>query len=113
MWQAHVGRPCQRNYHGAEFHRRMTHYGIATHGKRGHHTGYVDDTWPKWMARNEDLELAKYILPGADQTPKRRMLKFQCPDCGASFRCRRELNALCLDCNVPFELADGSDPGEE
>lgn len=104
MWQAHVGRPCERNYHGTEFHRRMSMYGIATQGKRGHHTGYLDDTWQNWMARNADLELDKYVLPGSEKPKTRHMLKHQCPICEVSFRSRRSLNALCMDCEVPFEI---------
>lgn len=115
LWQAHVGRPCQRNYHSAEFHARMALYGIETHGKRGHHRGYCEDVWAQWMARNSDLELDKYILPGADQTPRRQLTKFACPDCGFSFRTRREdAYVICMndDCNVPMEPANSSSDDE-
>lgn len=106
LWQAHVGRPCQRNYHGSEFHARMAMYGIHTEGKLGRHHGPIegDTTWSDWLERNRDLELDKYVLPGADQEPKRRLLKMQCPECGNSFRNRNPLNVLCLDCNIEFEL---------
>lgn len=117
LWQAHIGRPCLRNYHGADFHQRMAHYGILTKGKRGHHTGYDESgTWPAWMKRNEDLELDKYVLPGADQQPKRKLLKFACPECDFSFRTRRaDAYVVCMneDCGVPMELVGAHSSEDE
>jgi len=108
LWQAHVGRPIKRDYHGAEFHGRMAQYGIETEGKRGKHVRYIDVTWPNWMEMNADLELGRFVLPGKESRPKRKLLKHQCPDCGASYRNRVPLEALCLQCNVPFELVEPS-----
>lgn len=102
LWQMHVGRPTKRNYHTAEFHEMMFNlYGIKTSGKAGKHSGH-DERWDEWLEQNADLELDKFILPGADAKKPRQMIKHQCPDCQASFRCRKELNVLCLDCSVPF-----------
>lgn len=106
LWQAHVGRPIERNYHGHEFHVRMRQYGIETDGKSGEHVRYFDPTWPNWLVENEDLMLGKFILPGTAKPDPRRMIKHQCPDCGSSFRCRRKLEVLCLDCSVPFDTED-------
>lgn len=105
LWQQHVGRPCKRNYHSAEFHARMAEYGITTTGKRG---TFVEagGRWEAWMVENEDLKLASFILPGTDQKPKRNMPKQSCPECGQGFRTRRELNVICGDCMVPMELED-------
>jgi SprT-like family len=104
LWQAHVGRPTKRNYHAIEFHEMMFNlYGIKTSGKAGKHYGH-DERWDEWMERNSDLELEEFILPGTDAKKPRAMIKHQCPDCGASFRCRRVLSVLCLDCSVPFEV---------
>ena len=104
LWQAHVGRPCVRNYHGAEFHAQMALYGIETHGRLGYHRGYIDSTWADFMATCDDLDLASYVLPGMDAKAPRKMLKLQCPECGNSVRNRREISILCGDCLVPFEL---------
>lgn len=112
LWQAHVGKPIKRNYHGHDFHVRMRQYGIETDGKRGDHVRYFDPTWPNWLVENEDLSLAKWVLPGSDRKKPRTMTKHMCPDCGASFRCRLTLRVLCLDCSVPFEV-DGEDDSEE
>lgn len=106
LWQAHVGRPCKRNYHGLEFHARMALYGIETRGRNGYHAGAVtgSDTWAKWMERNADLELGSYMLPGMDAKPGRQLHKHQCPKCRASFRSRRKLRVQCLTCNAPFAI---------
>ncbi len=106
LWQAHVGRPIKRDYHGAEFHQRMLEYGIETSGKKGKHVRYADVTWPNWMETNSDLELDRFLLPGKETRPKRRLLKHVCPDCGAAFRNRIELSVVCLHCNVPFEVQE-------
>lgn len=107
LWQAHIGEPMVRNYHGARFHQRMAEYGLETTGKLGQIVGYTDATWPNWMTTNEDLHLESYILPGKTERPKRILFKHVCPDCGASFRNRNELAVLCLTCSVPFEVVNG------
>lgn len=104
LWQAHVGRPCQRNYHGKEFHDRMLTYGIISDGKRGYHKGYEGDTWAQWMEENADLDLAAFLLPGMDAKPTRKLLKLQCPDCGNSVRNRNAISIICGDCHVPFDV---------
>jgi hypothetical protein len=107
LWQAHVGRPIKRDYHSAEFHQRMAEYGIETSGKKGRHIRYIDITWHNWMEENSDLELWRYSLPGKEsRQTKRKLLKHQCPDCGASFRNRNELAVLCLTCSIPFEVVN-------
>ena len=103
VWQVHVGRPCVRNFHGKEFHRRMRRYGIMTTGKGGRHTGYIDDTWEQWMMENSDLDFGA-VLPGADKKPLRQLVKHECPSCQATFRSRKELAATCTDCDLPFEI---------
>lgn len=111
LWQSHVGRPIKRNYHSAEFHQRMAEYGIETTGKLGTHVSYLDVTWPNWMVTNADLRLENYILPGKDESKRRMLFKHVCPDCGASFRNRNELEVLCLACNVPFDVVNGTEGG--
>lgn len=106
LWQSHIGAPMVRNYHGEQFHQRMADYGIETTGKLGTFSRYIDTTWPNWLVENADLELEKYILPGKDEKPKRKLFKHVCPDCSASFRNRNELAVLCLDCSVPFEVVN-------
>ena len=111
LWQHHIGKPMVRNYHGADFHQRMAEYGIETEGKAGTFMRYVDVTWPNWMEENADLKLEKYLLPGHEEKAttkhKRKLFKHVCPDCGASFRNRNELQVLCLICSVPFEVVNG------
>lgn len=107
LFENHIGQPCENEYHGEAFHARMSVYGIQTIGSRGRHVGYVDDRWQRFMETNADLELEKFILPGADRTPPRRQLKHECPGCGSSFRSRREDPfTSCLDCDVPFVVTD-------
>lgn len=106
MWQELVGRPIQRNYHSAEFHARMALYGIKTEGKRGNHVGYIGTTWGLWMDINQDLELHRFILPGADHEPGRQLVKHECPKCGANFRNRNILRVQCLECNLPYEVVE-------
>lgn len=102
LWQVHVGRPIKRNYHNAEFHARMALYGITTDGKLGKHTGYTA-RWPAWMEENADLELPRYVLPGVNQKPTRKLLKHMCA-CGNTFRCRKPLAVKCLECEEEFEV---------
>lgn len=108
LWQRTVGRPCQRNYHSAEFHRVMRErYGIKTDGKRGHHVGYEGDTWQQWLDENADLNLDKFVLPGADAKPQRQLIKWGCPSCDFTFRSRREdVYVVCMneECGVPMEV---------
>lgn len=108
-WQFAVGRLPERNYHNSEFHNRMGLMGILSSGKAGHHNGYLEgDVWRDWLGENGDLYLASFILPGEDED-KRRLLKWGCPDCGFSFRTRRDdVSVLCMmeECAIPMELVD-------
>lgn len=112
LWQYHIGRPMQRNYHNAEFHERMRLYGIETDGKAGRHVQYIDVTWPNWLVENEDLRLVEFLLPGPP-AERRSLLKHTCPECEATFRSRREINALCLDCHVEFEIETDDEEEDE
>jgi SprT-like family len=111
LWQGHVGRPIKRNYHSAEFHQKLAEFGIISQGKRGDHIRYEIE-WHNWLAENADLNLDKFKLPGMDEGKRRMLLKHICPDCGVNFRSRKELNVLCLDCSVPFEI-EGEGEDEE
>lgn len=108
MWQHHLGKMPERNYHNAEFHNRIGLMGIMTSGKRGHHEGYIEgDVWQEWLDQNDDLCLPQFYLPGEQDT--RQLLKWICYSCGFSFRSRREdVKAVCMmeDCETEFELAD-------
>lgn len=109
-WQHHVGRLPERNFHNAEFHARLGLMGIHSTGKTGRHIGYmeIEDTegvWEAWLRKNEDLQLAKFILPNEEQG--RQLLKYQCPACHFSFRSRREdVKVLCMmeECEAEMEL---------
>lgn len=35
-------------------------------------------------------------------TPKSSTRKYQCPKCGNSFRATKDINVLCIDCQIPF-----------
>lgn len=111
LWQDTIGRPMKRNFHNAEFHGRMAQYGITTDGKNGRHVQW-EIQWPNWLVENADLRLGDFQLPGPPED-RRSLLKFECPDCGATFRCRKAVNAMCLDCSVPFEQADPNGEDEE
>lgn len=105
LWQAHVGRPCNHNYHNDEFHRRMSTMGIRTEGRNGKHVGYTTGQWQAWIEENEDLRLGEFILPGMDPEPKTvKMFKHTCPGCKASFRGRKPLDVTCNKCNEIFQV---------
>jgi SprT-like family len=112
MWLGSEGRPTKRNYHSAEFHKKLREIGIVSEGKRGRHVR-LEIEWINWMVENEDLHLADFRLPGEEQKKRRILLKHKCPDCAVSFRSRRELNVMCLDCMVPFEVVNGEDEDEQ
>lgn len=38
--------------------------------------------------------------------PKCSTRKYQCPCCGNSFRATKDINVLCLDCNVQYEKVE-------
>lgn len=104
LWQWVIGRPCKNNYHGREFHEKMAEMGIISTGRNGYHADF-EERWLTWMTvDNHDLGLPHFILPGMDAEPTRKMKKLQCPECGNSFRNRRVINVLCMDCDAPFEL---------
>lgn len=113
LWQDHVKKLPERNYHNSEFHARLGLLGIISEGKRGKHRGYYEGedgslvgVWHHWLQENADLHLDQFVLPGADGT--RQLHKFQCPLCGFSFRTRREeVNVVCMmeECDVPMEPA--------
>lgn len=109
LFQDHVGRPSERNYHSEEFHARMAEYGIRTEGVTGRHVGYTSGRWQAWLVENEDLRLEQYKLPGMDRRASRKVQKWACPTCGVSVRSRRRLNLLCIDCDVKLEVSSGSD----
>lgn len=100
LWQDHVGSPLA---HDEAFEARLLSIGIRTAGPKAITIGF-EVSWESWLAENDDLNLKQFILPGSERKSKRRMLKHQCPDCGASFHCRRELNVMCMDCTVPYEV---------
>lgn len=49
----------------------------------------------------------KFGIPDGSPFPKKpsSTRKYICPACGSSFRATRNLNVLCMDCNVQYELA--------
>lgn len=62
------------------------------------------------LCRDSDLELGfntptsgnKTMIP---KTPRHSSVrKYQCPCCKASCRATKEINIVCGDCNIPFEL---------
>lgn len=94
MWEQHTGQPCTNNVHTDTFHERMwSIFGIRTTGADGRHTN-VDDRWSIWLTE-QDLALETWILPGADRKAPRRMWKHTCPNCGASFHARTEMDVAC------------------
>ena len=42
---------------------------------------------------------------GGRSTGKNRSIKYVCPKCGAIIRATKQVNVVCGDCNVPFEIA--------
>lgn len=106
VWQQHVGKLPERNYHNSEFHNRLGLMGIASSGKRGSHSGYIEGgVWADWISQNKDLQLEEFKLPGEDEN--RQLLKYQCPACHFSFRTRREdVRVICMtdECDTEMEL---------
>lgn len=103
MFENHVGTPCVDEHHGSLYHDRMRAYGIETIGDTGRHVGYFGTTWHDFLARNGDLNLSKFTLPGSEPKVRRQMHKHQCQVCDASFQSRRlEPFTVCLECEAPF-----------
>ena len=102
LWQRAVGRPCKRNYHGAEFHERMLRYGITTSGPKGMHKSH-SSLWLNWLDQNDDLYLDKFQLPGAEDRQRRQLIKHECPNCGNPVRSRKFLSLKCLDCGSNYQ----------
>ena len=44
-------------------------------------------------------------IKGGRQTSKNRSIKYVCPQYEAIIRATRQVNVVCGDCNVPFEIA--------
>ena len=44
-------------------------------------------------------------IKGGRSTSKNRSIKYVCPHCGAIIRATRQVNVVCGDCDVPFEIA--------
>lgn len=114
LWQVARGKAPERNYHNEEFHNRMGLLGILTSGKAGHHCGYVEGgQWQDWLDENDDLLLAKFILPGADPQPeprRRSLITWRCPSCGFNFRSRkRKVKVVCQMKACNLEMIRDSD----
>lgn len=54
---------------------------------------------------DEDDGETTTTIKGGRQTSKNRSIKYVCPKCGAIIRATRQVNVVCGDCNVPFEIA--------
>lgn len=54
---------------------------------------------------DEDGNETTSTIKGGRQTSKNRSIKYVCPQCGAIIRATRQVNVVCGDCNVPFEIA--------
>ena len=59
----------------------------------------------KGDGKNEDGEENTTTIKGGRQTSKNRSIKYVCPKCGAIIRATRQVNVVCGDCNVSFEIA--------
>jgi hypothetical protein len=117
LWESHCGYPQAENWHHDRFHERMMDMGIMTRGRHGRHVGYIEDVWEEWMLAQDDLRLMDFVLPGTDEPPKRRMIKYECPTCGFSFHTRRrDVNVVCVHPDgEPWRpraamVADGTSP---
>jgi len=54
---------------------------------------------------DEGGEETTTTIRGGRQTSKNRSIKYVCPICGAIIRATKQVNVVCGDCNVPFEIA--------
>ena len=59
----------------------------------------------KGDGEDEDGEETTTTIKGGRTTSKNRSIKYVCPKCGAIIRATRQVNVVCGDCNVPFEIA--------
>ncbi len=110
LWQFSNGKAPDRNYHNEEFHNRMGLYGILTSGRNGHHEGYIEGgQWEDWLKENHDLKLAEFKLPGEDEPPRRKLIRWRCPNCEFNFRSRQnKVKVICQmkSCDMPMERVD-------
>lgn len=108
VWQVVDGHPCQKNYHGQDFHSKMAELGIETAGPHGVHERNTAD-WLNWIEENSDLNLEKFVLPGADQKPRRQLNLFRCAcEGGNPVRSRKWLTLQCLDCGEIYRYVPPS-----
>ncbi len=59
----------------------------------------------KGTGEDEDGEETTTTIKGGRTTSKNRSIKYICPQCGAIIRATRQVNVVCGDCNIPFEIA--------
>ena len=54
---------------------------------------------------DEDDGETTTTIKGGRATSKNRSIKYVCPKCGAIIRATRQVNVICGDCNIAFEIA--------
>lgn len=54
---------------------------------------------------DEDDGETTTTIKGGRTTSKNRSIKYVCPKCGAIIRATKQVNVICGDCNVAFEIA--------
>lgn len=102
-WQAVDGHPCEKNYHGMDFHSKMAELGIVTQGPKGMHCDETAD-WLNWLEENDDLQLEKFVLPGVNQKTRRQLNLFHCAcEGGNPVRSRKYLHLICMDCEQVYQ----------
>lgn len=107
-WQVMDGHPCEKNYHGTDFHEKMAELGIETVGPRGMHKRETD-AWLNWMEENSDLKLDKFLMPGINQRARRQLNLFHCEcDGGNPIRSRKWLDVTCNECGQEYQYVPTS-----
>lgn len=89
----------QENNHDEAFQNIMMELGLSVESRTGSHRGYVGDVWMEWVKKFEadtSIHLGYLELPGP-QEPTRKLHKWQCEECGFSFRTRREGLVVCCE----------------
>jgi hypothetical protein len=108
LWQVVDGHPCQKNFHGDDFHGKMLELGIETRGPTGMHVAKRAE-WLNFLEENQDLELEKFVLPGVDLKPRRQLNLFHCKcEGGNPIRSRKMLDVFCNECQEDYEYVPPS-----
>ena len=119
LWQHHFGKP-KKVHHDKQWAFKMEELGLmpsSTGAEGGKRTGmrvshYIIDGGlysevVKDVPVTVDFSAFKMTLSG--KTGKKYYFKYECPECEATARAKKDANLICGSCNVKMEKEEGDD----